>query len=231
MIFFVDLNQHKLKASPRTIFTAFNNNITFIIDSGASCSVIDSKFIPKNVQINTNDIISIKGINGITESVGSICTSLHFGNDNFNIKFNVVPNLLSNIAGLVGTDFLVNYKAKIDFETLVLTLRSNIENGMIAVHEIPLTLDGTVSIMIPPRTEVTTYVKTKLVNTCVVLNQEIIPHVFIANSIGQPVNGMIPVRVVNFKNKPVTIQIPNIKIENLQNYNIVDNITLPKYSR
>ena len=102
---------------------------------------------------------------------------------------------------------------------------------MIAVHEIPLTLDGTVSIMIPPRTEVTTYVNTKLVNTCVVLNQEIIPHVFIANSIGQPVNGMIPVRVVNFKNKPVTIQIPNIKIENLQNYNIVDNITLPKYSR
>ena len=218
LIFFVDLNQRTLKLSPRTIFTVFNNNITFIIDSGASCSVIDSKFIPKGVQINTNDIISIKGINGITKSLGSIDTSLHFGNDHFNIKFNVVSNLPSNIAGLVGTDFLVNYKANIDFETLILTLKSS----KCIIHKIPVMIDGTVSIVIPPRTEVTSCIRTKFKDTCVVLNQEVAPHVFIANSIGQPLNGMIPVRIVNFRNKPVAIDHFEPHIELASNYHVIE---------
>lgn len=142
MIYFVDLNQQKLKSSPRTIFLVFNNGITFIIDSGASCCIIDSKFLPKDAQIQTNDIISIKGINGLTECIGSIETVLHFGKDSYPIKFNVVSNLPSNIAGLIGTDFLLKYEANIDFRELTLTLRYNKTKCVI-----PLTLNGTVSII------------------------------------------------------------------------------------
>lgn len=112
MIYFVDLNQQKLKSSPRTFFSVFNNDIAFIIDTGASCCIIDSKFLPKDAQIQTNDIISIKGINGQTESIGSIDTVLHFGKDSYPIKFNVVSNLPSNIAGLIGTDFFVEIRGK-----------------------------------------------------------------------------------------------------------------------
>lgn len=211
------MNQQKLKCSPRTIFSVFNTDIVLIIDSGASCSIIDCRFLPNNVKFRTDDIISIKGINGVTKSLGSIDTILRFGNDNYDIKFNVVSNLPSNIAGLIGTDFLVHYRANIDFEALTLSLRYRNDK-----HIIPLTLNGTVAITIPARTEITTYVKTQHVNTCVVLNQEVTSHVYISNSIGQPSNGLIPVRIVNFKNKPVVIDHIAPHIEPASNYNIIE---------
>ena len=74
----------------------------------------------------------------------------------------------------------------------------------------------------PPRTEVTSYIRTKFMDTCVVLNQEVAPHVFIANSIGQPLNGMIPVRIVNFKNKPVSIDHFEPRIELASNYHVIE---------
>lgn len=61
-----------------------------------------------------------------------------------------------------------------------------------------------------------------MVNTCVVLNQEVASHVFIANSIGKPSNGFIPVRVVNFRNKPVAVDRLEPHIEPASGYNNIE---------
>ena len=139
----------------------------------------------------------------MTESLGSVNTTLKFQNKNFNVRFNVVEKLPAHIPGLLGTDFLLTHNANVDFNTLTLTL--NHENG-IDMCTIPLDIHDNFTCTIPARTEVVRYLRTDLEDTCVVLQQEIIPHVFIANSIAEPVNGTIPVRIVNLKNKPVKVE-------------------------
>lgn len=218
LIYFVELSQAKLTKSPRSIFSIFNTNINFIVDTGASCCLIHKNFLPNGVYINTHDKINIRGINGLTTSIGSLDTKINFKNTSFEIKFNVVDQLPSNIAGLLGSDFLFNHKAKLDFKELTLTLSTTNHDTC----KIPLNIHDHFTCVISARTEVVKYIPTNMMNTCVVLQQQIVPHVFIANSIAEPINGTIPIRIVNLKNKPVTIENFKTNIKPASTYNVVE---------
>lgn len=159
------------------------------MDSGASCCLLDQKCIPSNVQIDDSHTIEVIGVNGITSTLGFVDTFLGYDSVEYPIRFHVMEQLPSHVVGLLGTNFLKKFEAKIDFARMKMEFQ-------IPKNE---------CFVIPARTEMIKYVETNFTNTCVVLNQEIQPHVFVANAIVQPLNGKIPVRMVNVKNKPVTI--------------------------
>lgn len=90
----------------RATFILYNKHIGFIIDSGASCCIIDYTCIPKWVPIDDKTIINIRGVNGVTSSVGSVYTFLQYGKYSLPVTFHIVNNLPNNISGLLGPDFL-----------------------------------------------------------------------------------------------------------------------------
>ena len=55
----------------RIEFELFRNPVKFLIDSGASCSIISQHLVPPNVNINEENSINIKGINGVSRSIGN----------------------------------------------------------------------------------------------------------------------------------------------------------------
>lgn len=161
-----------------------------IIDSGASCCILDKRCLPTSTFINNEHTLEISGVNGITSTLGSVDTFVGYKSVEYPIRFNIMERLPDTINGLIGTNFLNKFGAIIDFVNMKMELQQPYNDTYY---------------MIPARTEIVKFVNTNVTETCVVLNQEIQPHVFIANAIVQPSNGKIPIRMVNVKNKPVQI--------------------------
>lgn len=159
------------------------------MDSGASCCLIDRRFLPEHIHINKSHTLEVVGVNGITSTLGFIDTLLEYNSREYPVRFHVMEQLPSHVVGLIGTNFLTEFGATIDFARMKMEFK-NPRNEYFTI---------------PARTEMIKYIQTNFTDTCVVLNQEIQPHVFIANAIVQPLNGRIPVRMVNVKNKPVKI--------------------------
>lgn len=90
----------------------FERHISFIVDTGATCSIIDQQYLPQNININNDNKITIRGINGTSKSLGYIKTFIQYNNVKFSITLHVVPSLPSNIKGLLGTDFFTKIQSK-----------------------------------------------------------------------------------------------------------------------
>lgn len=184
----------------------FGTTIELIIDSGASCCLIDKRNIPENIHIDNSQILEVSGVNGITSTLGYVDTYLGCDAVNYPIRFHIMEQLPSNVIGLIGTNFLKEFGANIDFAKMKMELKS--QNCEV--------------LTIPARTEIVTYIETKFIETCVVLNQEVQANVFIANAIVQPSNGKIPIRMVNIKNKPVHISKIQPVIKPASDYLVVE---------
>lgn len=159
------------------------------MDSGASCCLLDKRCIPEEILIDNSLTLEVKGVSGITSTLGFIDTYLGYDSSEYPIRFHIMEKLPSQVSGLIGTNFLKEFGANIEFS------RMKMEFGH-PNNEI---------FTIPARTEIIKYIETNFTETCVVLNLEVQPHVFIANAMVQPSNGRIPIRMVNIKNKPVQI--------------------------
>lgn len=206
----------------RANFYLYRRNISFIIDSGASCSIISKNLIPKNTPINYDKTITITGINGKSHSLGTINARISYGNFNFFTTLHITENLPPSVPALLGTDFLRKYEANINLQIMKLELMH--KNSKITI---PFNHNTFAMLTIPARTEVLTSVATEAKDECVILNKQISPFVFVANSIATPIEGRIPVRVLNMLNKPVTINSLHVDTKPLKDYNAID-ITTPK---
>lgn len=60
----------------RAKFILFNRSVSFIIDSGASCCIIDRAYIPKWVTVDDRKVINLRGVNGTTVSLGCVYTHI-----------------------------------------------------------------------------------------------------------------------------------------------------------
>lgn len=164
--------------------------------------------------IDKSHTIEVYGINGITNTIGAVDTFMEYNGLVYPITFHVVDHLPPSIIGLVGTNFLKKFSAKIDFGNSTLTLREpKFEENYI----------------IPPRTEVITFVKTKCSKPMVILNEEIKPLVFIAGAVVQPIHGKIPVRLMNIKNHPVKVENLKPLVKPFECYNVIDIESASKY--
>ena len=145
-------------------------------------------------------------------------------------KFHVVHNDFSIPCDRInGMDFLTQFNCKIDFmknkeylflrppnfQTLAIPIQNTCNNNYI---------------VLPARSQV---IRKVLLNTnhkeLLVLNQEVQPGVYIANTLVQGDNAYI--RILNNNKTDVTIKITNIKTENLENYDIYSKQTIKHKNR
>lgn len=219
MIYFVNVNDKSTNKALRADLELENVNLKFIVDTGASCSILDQQYIPTNVNICKTEKIKIRGINGITMSLGCIRTYLKYKGNKFPIKLHIVPNLPKNIKGLLGTDFLKQHKARIDFEENNLVLHKN--DLMVSI---PLSKNSSISVHLPARTEIITYIDCmdQKEGEFVVLSQELAPNVYMANSLSKIKDGKIPVRIVNLRNSEMTLNKLKPNIKPISDYKILN---------
>lgn len=108
--------------------------------------------IPQNFDLDTSDIITIRGVtSGRLFSIGSITIDLHFNNVVFEHKFHVVDeNFDIPTQGILGKDFLKPNAFCIDYEKMVL---STTIDGIKIVTDIRSEMDPMMAI-IPANSEI-----------------------------------------------------------------------------
>lgn len=100
---------------------------SFLIDSGASVSVLKIGIMRKGILVDTNDILKLTGVtSGRFLTLGMVEVDMDLKRDIINQKFHLVPDDFGiNFMGILGRDFLEKYKANIDFYQKKLTLCTN----------------------------------------------------------------------------------------------------------
>lgn len=192
---------------------------TLLVDTQADISTIKENVAQNDLDLDIDDIIEIKGITeGVTESLGATTESnLLYKNFRIPQNFHIVPKDFNIGAdGILGKDFIKQYKCNIDYDTMILSFYFNNE-----LIEIPL-LDGpdSDSIAIPARCEVVR--KINLSNcsdeTCFIDNQELAPGIMVARSIVNSKSTLV--RIINTTNYVRVVKTNSIQSESISKYNI-----------
>lgn len=197
------------------------NDLTLLIDTESQVTIIKQSALKTNLNINKNDIISMRGITNERKfSLGSININFIFSHLFLEHKIHVVPDdfpLPSN--GLLGKDFLKRHHCLIDYGDMTLAIRPN---GVASAKTRIFSEVAQNVVVAPPNSE--TF---KLFHVesdyfpCVIENQEIAPRVFIPNTIA--VGKECWIRVLNTNDNFTFLQSNTIKTAKTTDYNIFIN--------
>lgn len=101
--------------------------LIFLLDTGASISLVKFNKILFNTPINNNIISHISGIKeGFIQTIGLTTSDIEIGNFSLNHNFHVVnDNFPIPADGIIGLDFIHKYKCKLDYFKWELTIRKN----------------------------------------------------------------------------------------------------------
>lgn len=200
---------------------ANNKLIEFVIDTGASCCLINKVLLPDNVKINTLERLPINGIGGGITSIGTTFLILTVNNMKFLCKFHVInggnDDFSTSVNGILGNDFLIKYGARIDFELNKLSLGT--VQGRTSIY-----LRNTASeiLSIPSRSEYIAHIGTDVQGDYVIIPNEIANGVFIASTIVRPKKGKIPVRILNTREEMVNIKQFTPLMKPLSEFNLLE---------
>lgn len=198
------------------------HNYTFLLDTGASLSVLRKNKIPVNSKLIRNNT-TINGLGGTINSSEIITLHLKHGSLLFCHQFHVLDYMPCDTDGIIGLDFLRNYNANINLRLSQLTLLINQQNIIIPIHtgnksNIYLTLE--------PRSESIHFIKTdtnpSLENDYVVFPKQLSDNIFLAGCLVKSKDGHIPIRILNINEKQIKIPLFKPELEALDNYNICE---------
>lgn len=103
-------------------FQVYNVSFNWLIDTGASLSVIKYESLLQLNKPYHKERIDIKGIGGNITSEGYIYLRLSYNGRKYSHKFYVFKDLACKGDGIIGQDFLSKYKCILNFEMNTLTL-------------------------------------------------------------------------------------------------------------
>lgn len=112
--------EYVLSLNGQTKFLSFyvgNRKYFFLVDTGASLSVIKEDALPRNVTVYRDDTV-INGIGGQIQSSGYIHMNLihrdRLSSTEFDIRCHVFHHVPLKADGILGLDFLCKYGANIN---------------------------------------------------------------------------------------------------------------------
>ncbi|CAG5034648.1 unnamed protein product [Parnassius apollo] len=188
-------------------------------NTGASISVIKEEQIPKSSEIFYNNLI-INGIGGKIEASSYVILDIYSSKyDKFTSKFYSFKNLPIAVDGILGLDFMTRYKAKIDLENSLLTLKIDSKHCILPIFDKP---DYSNSLVLAPRSESIHYVylNKEVEEDCFVCAREIEKDVFLAGTIVQPKNKRVPIKILNTRDEEIRLNNFTLDVEPLREYNI-----------
>lgn len=90
------------------------NNLKFLVDTGASVSLLKQQHCPREIQYQRT--IKIRGISGNMMTLGTCELMLKIGSNRVQHEFHVIPNNFeTSFSGILGSDFLSKYKSIVDY--------------------------------------------------------------------------------------------------------------------
>lgn len=190
--------------------------LKFLVDTKASVSVIFSEYVDNNEVIDYNKKINVKGIAGSTKTLGSAMLTLQINNYDLIHEFQVMQKFIDGVHGVIGSDFLQNYHASIDYQKF--NINMSCSQAKILV---PLESETNNLIKIPLRCEVIIRCKTNYVDDCVIIQEQPCENIFVAGVLAKPdKDKTIPVRVLNVSEQEVSLRNFKPRIDSLNNYSI-----------
>ncbi|KAJ3652373.1 hypothetical protein Zmor_018346 [Zophobas morio] len=169
------------------------NELKFLLDSGASVSVIfpNSKLIECQF-IDRNRKIAINGIAGSTISQGACEFKLKVNDIEFNQEFLLIDKFASGIDGIIGSNFFTKHNAIIDYEKYLFSFY--VDDWKIAI---PIESSYEVYAEIPARCEIIKYCYVKDDDKYVVFPEELCQGVYVAAALTKSRSSKIPVKILN----------------------------------
>jgi hypothetical protein len=214
MSFFVTNNNIFTGGNSITVEIVTNNNLCkWLVDTGATISAMKYEYAKKlNLRI-VYDSMSIKGIGGRIKSIGYTTLLLRIENEIYKQKIYVFQSLPCTTMGILGHDFLSKNKAILNYNnnTVSLITRNN--------QFISLKFNMKTKYSIPPRSESFHYVDTNFSEDCVICAEEISDGVYIASAIVRPIDGKIPIKILNTNEKEIKLNNIKPNIHKLDDYN------------
>lgn len=187
---------------------------SWLIDTGASISAIKHVHVLKqNIPIQKGKTV-VNGIGGKVQAIGYVYLNLYTGEQILNNKFFVFESLPCKASGILGQDFLHKYKSILNFDKNSLQLRNN----DIKI-DLPLNLEHN-GLTIPKRSESVHLIQTSISQECVVCASELKEGLYLASTLVTPINGRIPVRILNTTETDVYLQELRPTILLAKDYNI-----------
>lgn len=196
------------------------NDLYLLIDTGASISIIFQSSLIGNEFINKCGQVQINGISGSTYSLGSTNISIDLGQAQLCHEFHVMDDIGCGMHGVLGSDFLMKYKATIDYEKFLFNFVHNTERFTISLQS-----QYNDFITIPPRCEVLMSLSANLNDgdECVISSEEISEGVYTAGIITKQHRNQIPVRILNVNDRGIKIRNFRPNIQKLENFNLYSN--------
>lgn len=140
--------------------------------------------------------------------------------ESFHHKFYVFTNLSLKVDGIIGLDFLNNFRCDIFLNSNTLSLHSNRKQCLMPIYEIP---DYTTDYLsIPARSESIHYVAVEsgLEGDCVVCAKELSKELFLGSTIVRIKDGKIPIKILNTSEKDIKLPRFIPEVHSLNHYNI-----------
>lgn len=193
--------------------------IVLLVDTGADISLIKLCALDDNFLVYPHLKCKITGITPESQdTLGCSFSTLYFPNRSVKQKFHVVPsNFPLPCDGIIGKDFLVSYKCKIDFSIMTLEIGNALEDDAdsIVVNLIP-------SYNVPARSEIYMKIKTNYLNDTEFYcpSQMVKSGVYIANSIIKVQENHVILCVLNSNSADEYLNGSSIKLEPISNYNL-----------
>lgn len=190
----------------------------FLVDTQADISIIKESCIADIGEVDESEIIDIRGVtDGLTESLGIIRAELIVKNHYLPQTLHMVPdNFNIGADGIIGKDFLKNYRCNISYENMLLSATVDNELIEIQLHDGP----DSESVVLPARCEVMRQIKLMPCDSGArfVEAQQISGGVMIARAI---VDSHDPiVRIINTTSTVQILKLRAIETESLSNYKL-----------
>ena len=197
----------------------------FLIDTGASISLVREDSLPKGYIINKGERIKVKGISGPSfYTLGTI--QIKFSHKTFHGKhsFQVLPADNSiQVDGILGTDFLKQHSADINFSNNSIILNRSHST-------LPLLLNDTISGQsLTPRSISYIDIMTTQTKTLYIPHKQLATNVYVAGCIQAPKDGRITVTIENYSNNTFKLKDYVVEYETYDDNNYDQQIFFTHY--
>lgn len=213
---------HSILASNSDCFVhisiaSYSKTYSFLIDTGASLSATTYKHVCHlNIPFH-KDSVTINGLGGQVQTIGYVYIPLSLKGRVINHKFFVFDSLPILCNGIIGRDFLRRFNAHLDFNKNMLSLNFGLNQNV----NLPINNTCTFNdFYIPSRSESVHFIQTEFKTDCVICSEELQDGIYLASSIASPVNGMVPIKILNTTEKNITLSNISPTIHNLSDYSI-----------
>jgi hypothetical protein len=195
--------------------TVDSSKLQLLVDTGAEISIVKGSILSPEIQYQPKDSINVKGISGTTvKTEGTaklkIATATHETTHTFHI---MGRDFQYQYDGILGRDFWEDKRATISYcdrkvimGDVVIKFDSKKEAFSNDPHKITL----------KPRAECIVKLPTSSVGHGIIHKKELIPGVYLAESLSREINGSCITSIINTLEEEITIESPEIELEELE---------------